>query len=93
MKLGYWKTKDGTVLTIAEMGTAHLKHCVAMLTRQIAAEDASVAVFGTLNGEMAREAAADPAGASMYNAHVFRLKRIELEEELAKRQAACDDAP
>lgn len=85
MQTGEWKTHDGRLLKVAEMGTHHLRKCVAMLERQIATCDMSIAVFDTMNGEMAREAAGPVVGEVTFRRHRLRAKKHELEGELSRR--------
>jgi len=56
-----WRTKDGRIIDIKTMETAHIKNCVAMLEKAgyVSIEDfsASVSAMGSLNGEYAQMAA------------------------------------
>jgi len=56
-----WKTKDGRVLKISEMETAHIENTIAMLERNgfCTPDDFWSAVSGasSLNGEYAQDAA------------------------------------
>lgn len=84
MKLGKWRTRDGRVLDIAEMGTVHIQRCIAMIDRMLDVENekhlrAPAYLPEELAVEDGRQAAIDALLAR------YVVKKRELQAELAKR--------
>lgn len=86
MKPGTWTTGDKRVLPIAEMGTLHLVHCIAMLERWISATDQlfeTPCVFDS--DSMASYYADQETDRAMLRVAAYMAKKRELEEELKRR--------
>lgn len=83
---GRWRTGDGRVLLIAEMGTRHLQNAAAMLERRIARlDDALLAAASFHTDTMASYYARGEGDAACVSIGYLSAKKRELEEELRRR--------
>jgi hypothetical protein len=83
---GTWKTRDGRVLLISEMGTRHIQNAVAMLERMIDYLDVGIGeAYAFSPDSMASYYACQWADDAAVETGLLMRKKRELEAELRRR--------